>query len=89
MDLAKFRTEQKVVVKIKLNQSISSDDLMVLKSTLIEHKGYCQVMVHVSIDTKESTLLLPIRVAPSEQMCDTIMGLKHVADIGVVYPSKD
>lgn len=89
MDLAKFRTEQKVVVKIKLNQSISSDDLMVLKSTLIEHKGYCQVMVHVSIDTKESTLLLPIRVSPSEQMCDTIMGLKHVADIGVVYPSKD
>ena len=88
MDLAKFRTEQKVVVKIKLNQSISSDDLMVLKSTLIEHKGYCQVMVYVNIDAKESTLLLPIRVSPSEQMCDTIMGLKHVADIGVVYPSK-
>ena len=87
MDLAKFRTEHKVVINIRMNQSIPNDDLKALKSILIEHKGYCQVMVFVSIDNQDTTLILPMRVSPSEQMCDAILTLKHVANVEVTYPN--
>ena len=58
-----------------------------LKSILIDHKGYCQVMVIVSIEGKETTLVLPMRVSPSEQMCDAILTLNHIANIEVTYPN--
>lgn len=88
MDLAQFRTEERALLAIHINQNISESALVQFKSVLEAHSGYCPIYLHVDFDGKNTKMTLPHKVKPSEELCDALLNLDPVQEVSVVHPER-
>ena len=50
------------------------------------HKGFCHVCVRVEINDELAKLAMPLRVAPSEQLCEELNRMEAVKEVCIRYP---